>query len=101
MHPVKPFIDTFGAFGPWLLLALFIVSSILMIWRLEHMTETGVEGTVLGTLVNAILNDPGPLSVHDHEMEERLAGCLLLLLQAEMAAGRAAASARKMRRRRK
>lgn len=51
MHPVKPFIDTFGAFGPWLLLALFIVSSILMIWRLEHMTETGVEGTVLGTLV--------------------------------------------------
>jgi AcrR family transcriptional regulator len=56
---------------------------------------------VLGTLVNAILNDPGPLSVHDHEMEERLAGCLLLLLQAEMTAGRAAASARKMRRRRK
>src|SRR5437773_1313334 len=30
---------------------LFIASSILLIWRLEHMTETGVEGTVLGTLV--------------------------------------------------
>ena len=28
---------------------------------------------VLGTLVNAILNDPGPLSLHDREMEERLA----------------------------
>ncbi len=27
---------------------------------------------VLGTLVNAILNDPGPLSIHDREMEERL-----------------------------
>ena len=40
---------------------------------------------VLGTLVNAILNDPGPLSIHDREMEERLADCLLLLLQAEMA----------------
>lgn len=39
---------------------------------------------VLGTLVNAILNDPGPLSVHDGEMEDRLSGCLLLLLQAEM-----------------
>jgi AcrR family transcriptional regulator len=46
---------------------------------------------VLGTLVNAILNDPGPLSLHDREMEDRLSGCLLLLLQAEMkpsAAGR-------------
>jgi len=40
---------------------------------------------VLGTLVNAILNNPGPLSIHDGELEERLAGCLLLLLQAEMA----------------
>ena len=39
---------------------------------------------VLGTLVNAILNDPGPLSIHDRELEERLANCLLLLLQAEM-----------------
>ena len=39
---------------------------------------------VLGTLVNAILNDPGPLSLHDAEMEVRLGNCLLLLLQAEM-----------------
>ena len=31
---------------------------------------------VLGTLVNAILNDPGPLSIHDDEMEARLSGCL-------------------------
>ena len=39
---------------------------------------------VLGTLVNAILNDPGPLSLRSKEMETRLAGCLLLLLQAEL-----------------
>ncbi|MFT4117629.1 TetR/AcrR family transcriptional regulator [Bradyrhizobium sp.] len=39
---------------------------------------------VLGTLVNAILNDPGPLSLHAKEMEARLAGCLALLLQAEI-----------------
>ncbi|MBR1086912.1 TetR/AcrR family transcriptional regulator [Bradyrhizobium manausense] len=38
---------------------------------------------VLGTLVNAILNDPGPLSLRSKEMETRLAGCLLLLLEAE------------------
>ncbi|MET4292514.1 AcrR family transcriptional regulator [Bradyrhizobium sp. LB8.2] len=39
---------------------------------------------VLGTLVNAILNDPGPLSLGTKEMETRLAGCLLLLLQAKI-----------------
>ena len=39
---------------------------------------------VLGTLVNAILNDPGPLSLSSKEMETRLAGCLLLLLQADI-----------------
>jgi AcrR family transcriptional regulator len=38
---------------------------------------------ILGTLVNAILNDPGPLSIHDKEMEVRLSGCLRLLLEAE------------------
>ena len=39
---------------------------------------------VLGTLVNAILNDPGPLSLHDKELKARLSDCLLLLLEAEM-----------------
>lgn len=39
---------------------------------------------VLGTLVNAILNDPGPLSLRSKEMEARLAGCLALLLQTEI-----------------
>ncbi len=39
---------------------------------------------VLGTLVNAILNDPGPLSLRSKEMETRLGNCLLLLLEAEI-----------------
>jgi hypothetical protein len=34
--------------------------------------------------VNTILNDPGPLSLHDEEMEQRLVDCLVLLLKAEM-----------------
>jgi AcrR family transcriptional regulator len=41
---------------------------------------------VLGTLVNALLNDPGPLSIDDDEMEVRLSSCLRLLLEAEMKA---------------
>jgi cation:H+ antiporter len=48
---LEPFIDSFGPFSPWMLLVLFMGASFLLIWRLEHMTETGVEGTVLGTLV--------------------------------------------------
>jgi AcrR family transcriptional regulator len=39
---------------------------------------------VLGTLVNAILNDPGPISLREPEMEARLGCCLLQTLQAEM-----------------
>jgi cation:H+ antiporter len=37
--------------NPLFLLGLFIGGSLLMIWRLELMTQRGVEGTVLGTLV--------------------------------------------------
>jgi cation:H+ antiporter len=37
--------------SPWMLVLLFLGCSLLMIWRLEHMTRNGIEGTVLGTLV--------------------------------------------------
>jgi cation:H+ antiporter len=40
-----------GASAPWLFLALFVAASVLMIWRLEAMSDSGFEGTVLGTLV--------------------------------------------------
>jgi AcrR family transcriptional regulator len=39
---------------------------------------------VLGTLVNAILNDPGPVLLRDREMEARLTLCLIEILQAEI-----------------
>ncbi|MGB0415919.1 MAG: sodium:calcium symporter [Coraliomargarita sp.] len=39
-----------GLWTPLLLVALFLASSLLIIWRLELMTQRGVEGTVLGTL---------------------------------------------------
>ena len=38
---------------------------------------------MFGTLVNAVLNDPGPFALRDAELVERLSGCLLLLLNAE------------------
>lgn len=39
---------------------------------------------VFGTMVNAVLNDPGPLSITDPEMAERLGTCLLRQLEAEI-----------------
>lgn len=50
MQPFIKSIENTGA-APWLFLALFIVASGLMIWRLEVMSASGFEGTVLGTLV--------------------------------------------------
>jgi cation:H+ antiporter len=44
-------IQTFGTLAPWVCLGLFLAGSFLMIWRLESLGESGLEGTVLGTLV--------------------------------------------------
>ncbi len=44
-------LESRGDYTPWLFLALFVASSFLMIWRLEAMSASGFEGTVLGTLV--------------------------------------------------
>ena len=37
--------------APFWFLVLFVIGSLLMIWRLEAMSASGLEGTVLGTLV--------------------------------------------------
>jgi cation:H+ antiporter len=44
-------IQSFGTFAPLICLALFLAGSFLMIWRLESLSDAGLEGTVLGTLV--------------------------------------------------
>ncbi len=48
-------------FAPIWFLGLFIAASFLMIWRLEVMSESGVEGTVLGTLVMPYCSGMGNL----------------------------------------
>ena len=50
-----------GAGTPWLFLALFLMASFLMIWRLEAMSAGGFEGTVLGTLVMPYCSGMGNL----------------------------------------
>ncbi len=53
--------ESTGASAPWLFLALFVVASVVMIWRLEAMSESGFEGTVLGTLVMPYCSGMGNL----------------------------------------
>ncbi len=45
---VSSFITTAN---PWQLLALFLISSLVMIWRLNAIENKGFEGTVIGTLL--------------------------------------------------
>ena len=64
LRPLNSFLkwmESTGAWAPWCFLGLFIAASFLMIWRLEAMTESGVEGTVLGTLVMPYCSGMGNL----------------------------------------
>ncbi|MGO8839538.1 MAG: sodium:calcium symporter [Limisphaerales bacterium] len=51
LNPFIHWIEAKGPYAPWLFLALFLVASFLMLWRLEVLSAKGFEGTVLGTLV--------------------------------------------------
>jgi cation:H+ antiporter len=51
LNPFVHWIEARGAYAPWLFLVLFIAASMLMLWRLEAMSRSGFEGTILGTLV--------------------------------------------------
>ena len=61
LQPLIHWIEAQGVYAPWLFLALFIVASLLMIWRLEAMSAGGFEGTVLGTLVMPYCSGMGNL----------------------------------------
>jgi cation:H+ antiporter len=61
LKPLVTWIEGSGAWAPWCFLGLFIAATLLMIWRLEAMTESGVEGTVLGTLVMPYCSGMGNL----------------------------------------
>jgi cation:H+ antiporter len=58
---VTTWIESTGAFAPWLFMCIFLAGSFLMIWRLEAMNKSGIEGTVLGTLVMPYCSGMGNL----------------------------------------
>jgi cation:H+ antiporter len=50
-----------GLGQPWFFILLFLLASIVMVWRLESMSENGLEGTVLGTLITPYCSGLGNL----------------------------------------
>ena len=43
--------DSLGLTGVWTYVGIFLIASLLMMWRLEAMLDHGLEGTALGTII--------------------------------------------------
>jgi cation:H+ antiporter len=54
-------IESTGAWSPWIFTGVFLAASLLTIWRLESMSSGGLDGTVLGTLVTPYMTGMGNL----------------------------------------
>jgi len=50
MNVVREIISSLGMFAPYACVLLFLLASLLVVWRLEVLSGQGVEGTVLGTI---------------------------------------------------
>ncbi len=53
--------EALGLGNPWGYAGLFVVASLLMLWRLEAMIERGLEGTALATIVTPFCSGLGNL----------------------------------------
>lgn len=76
-------IEALGLTSTWTYLALFLLASLLMIWRLEALLAHGLEGTALGTLVMPYCSGLGNLlfvgiiAVRHGPPQEVLTNCLV------------------------
>ena len=83
MNPISDFIDGAGLAGVWIYLALFLVASLVMMWRLEALLDHGLEGTALGTLVMPYCSGLGNLifvalvAARENQGTEVLTNCLV------------------------
>jgi len=83
MSPLAHWIDAFGLTSPWTYVGLFLLASLLMMWRLEAMLDQGLEGTALGTIVMPYCSGLGNLIfvylvvAHRGPAREVLTNCLV------------------------
>lgn len=80
---LPPLIESLGLTDPWTYLGVFLLASLLMLWRLEAMLDHGLEGTALGTLVMPYCSGLGNLLFvfiarqHGGPPQEVLTNCLV------------------------
>ena len=83
MNPLPDALSSLVYASAWTYLALFLASSLLMIWRLEAMLDRGLEGTALGTLVMPYCSGLGNLvfvalvASRENQGREVLTNCLV------------------------
>lgn len=82
MNAVYEWIASLGAMAPVACIALFLLASLLVVWRLEVLSGHGVEGTVLGTIFMPFCSGMGNivfavvLALNKGDGEDVLVNCL-------------------------
>jgi cation:H+ antiporter len=82
MQFIEDSISNFGVFAPYACFGLFLIASLLVIWRLEVLSGRGVEGTVLGTIFMPFCSGMGNivfavvLALNKGDGEDVLVNCL-------------------------
>lgn len=61
MHQLGTWIESTGTFAPLGMVGVFVAASLLTVWVLEAISDDGLEGTVLGTLVTPYITGMGNL----------------------------------------
>jgi cation:H+ antiporter len=82
MEIVHEVITSLGSWAPYVCIALFLLASLLVVWRLEVLSGQGVEGTVLGTIFMPFCSGMGNivfavvLALNRGDGEDVLVNCL-------------------------
>ncbi|MDD3180707.1 MAG: sodium:calcium symporter [Opitutaceae bacterium] len=83
MNFLTDFIKSIDFASPWTFFTLFLITSMVMLWRLEAMLDHGLEGTALGTLVMPYCSGLGNLlfvavvAVRGSPLQDVLTNCLV------------------------
>jgi cation:H+ antiporter len=70
VNPLPPLLETLGLASPWAYVPLFLGASLLLIWRLEAIARSGLQGTAVGAVLMPFCSGLGNLlfvwSAHAH-----------------------------------
>lgn len=82
MQMINEPISNLGSFAPYACIIIFLIASLLVVWRLEVLSGQGVEGTVLGTIFMPFCSGMGNivfavvLAMNQGDGDDVLVNCL-------------------------